>query len=78
MEFGINLNFALKRWPEPERWGDSGGGDPLKRLRGRSAGIGFRCVLESVSGECDEFVAVMPENQRSLGGTCTCQPGSFA
>ena len=20
MEFGINLNFALKRWPEPERW----------------------------------------------------------
>ena len=21
MEFGINLDFALKRWPEPERWG---------------------------------------------------------
>jgi sugar phosphate isomerase/epimerase len=20
MEFGINLSFALKRWPEPERW----------------------------------------------------------
>ncbi len=36
MEFGINLGFALKRWPEPERW--------ARVVRGESLSVSRRCL----------------------------------
>ena len=50
MELGINLSFAIKRWPEPERW---------------AAIVGERLGLHSIQFTLDLIDAWWPQAERS-------------
>src|SRR5712671_1586721 len=53
MDLGINLSFALKRWPEPERW---------------AAIVAERLGLRSIQFTLDLIDAWWPQAERAARG----------